>query len=67
LKATAVYLKSYGRLSYERAAELFEDLFGTPLSTRTLVNIDREIGERLDEIHEQIKERILDSPVVHFR
>jgi len=66
LKATAAYLKSYGLLSYERAAELFEDLFGTPLSAGTLVNIDREIGERLEEVNERIKDQILDSPIVHF-
>jgi transposase len=66
LKATAAYIKSYGLLSYERAAELFEDLFGVPLSGGTLVHIDREIGERLEEVNERIKEQILDSPIVHF-
>ena len=66
LKATAAYIKSYGLLSYERAAELFEDLFGVPLSSGTLVNIEREIGERLEEVNERIKDQILDSPVVHF-
>jgi transposase len=66
LKATAGYIKGYGLLSYERAAELFEDLFGVPLSGGTLVNIDREIGERLEEVNKRIKEQILDSPIVHF-
>ena len=66
LKATAAYIKGYGLLSYERAAELFEDLFGVPLSSGTLVNIEREIGERLEEVNERIKDQILDSPVVHF-
>jgi transposase len=66
LKATAAYIKGYGLLSYERAAELFEDLFGVPLSGGTLVNIDRDIGERLEEVNERIKEQILDSPIVHF-
>jgi transposase len=66
LKATAAYIKGYGLLSYERAAELFEDLFGVPLSGGTLVNIDREIGERLEEVNERIKEQILYSPIVHF-
>jgi len=66
LKATAAYIKGYGLLSYERAAELFEDLFGVPLSGGTLVNIDQEIVERLEEVNERIKEQILDSPIVHF-
>ena len=54
LKATAAYIKGYGLLSYERAAELFEDLFGVPLSGGTLVHIDRKIVGRLEEINERI-------------
>ena len=50
LKAYAVYIKNYGLLSYERAAELFEDLFSVPLSSGTLVNIDRNISERLEGV-----------------
>ncbi len=66
LKANAVYIKNYALLSYDRAAELFEDLFGVPLSAGTLVNIDRETGKRLEEVNERIKEAISDSPIVHF-
>jgi transposase len=36
LKATAAYIKSNGLLSYERATELFEDLFGVPPERRDL-------------------------------
>ena len=66
LKAYAIYIKNYGLLSYERAAELFEDLFSVPLSAGTLVTIDRSCAERLGEVEQRIKEHILDSPVVHF-
>jgi transposase len=66
LKAYAVYIKNYGLLSYERAAELFEDLFSVPLSAGTLVRVDRVCAERLAEVEQRIKEHILDSPVVHF-
>ena len=66
LKANAVYIKSYALLSYDRAAELFEDLFDVPLSTGTLVNIDREIGKRLEEVNERIKEQMISSPIVNF-
>jgi transposase len=66
LKANAAYLKGYGLLPYERAAELFEDLFGVPLSAGTLVKVDREAGERLQEVNQRIKRHITDSPIVHF-
>ena len=66
LKAYAVYIKNYGLLSYERAAELFEDLFSVPLSSGTLVNIDRNISERLEEVAARIKENIIASSIAHF-
>lgn len=66
LKAYAVYIKNYGLLSYERAAELFEDLFSVPLSSGTLVNIDRSCSERLEEACGDIKEGIIASPIAHF-
>jgi len=66
LKAYAVYIKNYGLLSYERAAELFEDLFSVPLSPGTLVNIDRNISERLEGVAERIKQNIIVSSIAHF-
>jgi len=66
LKANAAYIKSYALLSYDRAAELFEDLFGVPLSAGTLVKVDREVAGRLEEVNERIKESIISSPIVHF-
>ena len=66
LKANAAYIKNYGLLSYERAAQLFEDLFGVALSAGTLVKMDREAAERLEEVNQRIKQRITDSAIVHF-
>jgi transposase len=66
LKANAAYIKNYGLLSYQRAAELFEDLFGVALSAGTLVKMDREAAERLQEVNQRIKQRITDSAIVHF-
>ena len=66
LKANAVYVKNYGLLSYQRTAELFEDLFGVPLSVGTLVNTDRECGELLVNVVERIRQEIITRSVVHF-
>lgn len=51
LKATADQVKGHGMLSYVGAAELFDDLFGIPLSAGTLVDIELEVGERLEEVN----------------
>ena len=67
LKVNAAYIKNYALLSYERAAELFEDLFGVPLSAGTLVRVDRETADRLEEVDERIKDNLIrSSPIVHF-
>mgnify|MGYP001231814471 CR=1 FL=1 len=65
LKAIALYLKNYGLLPYDRTAELFEDLFGIPISPGTLVRINTDSGKRLGEVSERIKEALRSSAVVH--
>ena len=65
LKANAAYIKNYALLPYERAAELFEDLFGVCLSAGTRVNMDRRVGQRLEEVNQRIEEQILRSAVAH--
>ena len=66
LQACAVYVRNYGLLSYERAGQLFEDLFSVPLSPGTLVNMDRGCGRRLEATTEQIRQGIIESAVSGF-
>jgi len=66
LKATAVYLKNYQFLPYERTRELLADLFECGISEGTLANILGECHERLEQPVQQIKERIAQAPVAHF-
>ncbi|PIQ93604.1 MAG: IS66 family transposase, partial [Nitrospirae bacterium CG11_big_fil_rev_8_21_14_0_20_41_14] len=66
IKAIATYLNVYQLLPYERASELFYDLFGIGLSTATLVNANRTAFEALKPSEEAIKDKIISSPVVHF-
>ncbi len=66
VKATAVYLKNYQLLPYERTCEVFADLFACPISEGTLANILNECHARLEEPAVQIKARIASAPVVHF-
>ena len=65
LKAIAVYLSQYQLLPYERASELFADLFGHQLSQATLVNANQTAYEILEPAEQEIKRQVVDSPVVH--
>jgi transposase len=66
VKAAAVYLKNYQLLPYERAGEVFADLFACPISEGTLANILADCHARLEEPALQIKQQIAKAPVAHF-
>lgn len=66
VKAAAVYLKNYQLLPYERASEVFADLFDCPISEGTLANILADCHARLEEPARQIKQQIANAPVAHF-
>jgi hypothetical protein len=60
------YLSQYQLLPFERLQELLHDLFQMDVSRDTPNNVFRRGYEKLAEFEEQVKERILDSEVVHF-
>ena len=62
LQAVAAYLKNYGLLPYQRAAEWFADLFSIPISVGTLVNINATCAEHLAGVSEMIREAIGGQP-----
>lgn len=66
IKAYAVYLNQYQLLPYERIRELFLDLFGTGLSTGTIVNANRTCYGALKPVEDMIKDKVTASGVVHF-
>jgi len=66
VRATAVYLKNYQFLPYERTCELLEDLFGCGMSEGTLANITETCSEMLGEPVGQIKQQIGQAGVVRF-
>lgn len=65
LKSIAVYLSQYQLLPYERASELFADLFGHDLSQGTLVNANQACYESLEPVEEKIMQQVLAAPVIH--
>jgi transposase len=66
IKAAAVYVKNYQFLPYKRACELLADLLGCPMSEGTLANILSQCDELTQSPVAQIKEIIIQAPVVHF-
>jgi transposase len=66
IQSFAVYLKNQGLLSYQRTAEVFEDLLGVSISEGTLAAIDRRCAHRLEPVVQQIKERLLKTRVRHY-
>jgi len=66
LRAFAVYLKNYGFLSYQRTAQALSDLFAIPVSAGTLASTDGRCARRLERVVEQIREKLVRAPVVHF-
>jgi transposase len=65
VKALAMYLLHYQLVPLERAAQLFEDLVGIPLSQGTLTSISEECDEGLEPTEEVIQEKIIESGVVN--
>ena len=65
-QAAMTYLSQYQLLPFERLQELLHDLFQMDVSQGTLNNALKRGYEKLAEFEEQVKERILDSKVVHF-
>jgi transposase len=66
IKALAVLLNTEYRLPYEKISQLFGDLFGSSMNESTIVKATEECFTVLEQVEEQIKTAILDTPVVHF-
>lgn len=62
----AVYLNQYQLIPYQRVTEMFEDLFGQPISQGTLLNTLETSYGNLKSAENRIKSEILNSPCVHF-
>lgn len=67
VKAQAVYFNQYQLLPLERTSELFEDLYGQPLSEGTILKACEEVAEQVQMGNEAIKHHLTEEEkVVHF-
>ncbi|PHD52016.1 transposase [Bacillus toyonensis] len=66
IKRLIPYLTHYQCLSLKRTKEFFQDCFGHSISEGTLVNHAHSFSSALQPFLQEVKEKILQSPVVHF-
>jgi transposase len=66
VKALAAYFLHQHLIPFERVAQLFEDLFGIPLSPGTCTNMDRRLYKNLESFEKSLKTHLLASRVLHL-
>ena len=64
-RAVMVYLNQGNYIPYDRLADLSRDIFKTPISPGTLVNIVQECGDSLKNSVAHIKDQLKQSRVLH--
>ena len=66
IKQASVYLKTEQLLPYDRTRQCLADMFQVQLSPGTLQNVVKKTAKQLKPVVEKIKEKIIESDVVHF-
>ena len=65
IKANAVYMSMYQLIPYERTQIHFDEIFGIPLSTGSLVNFNLQAYQKLDEIEGLAVKMLRDANTIH--
>jgi transposase len=66
IKSLMVYMNQYHLIPYQRVTEILEDFFGQRISQGTLLNAIKTFYSNLESTEKCIKDKLLESPVVHF-
>lgn len=66
LQSLVVALNTLGAVSVERVHQILGSIFHLPLATGTINNIINRCAGRLTGVTENIRQKIIDSNVVHF-
>ena len=64
ISAWVAYLSVRQYMSYERIAEMMRDCFHLPISEGTIDNMLKRLTEKSQFVYEEIKRRVLKSPVI---
>ena len=65
VQAFAAYLTQQQLLPYARTAQIFQDIFGHPISQSFLVNNNKRFAKKLEPFIKELKEKLLQQPVLH--
>ena len=64
-RAAMVYLRNYQLLPYQRLSQLFEDIFGAPVSKRTIESAQQQAYEALAPFEQEVRRQLESAPVLH--
>jgi transposase len=65
IKAVAVYLNQYQLVPYARVGEILESLYGARLCEGSLLNVNQQAYDHLEDTGNQIKAALLQQDVLH--
>ena len=63
--SSAVYLKNYQFIPYDRICEFFNDIMGIKICSATIIKAEKECFENLEEFENVIRDKLKASPVAH--
>ena len=66
IKGLFAYMHSYQLIPYERLRQFFQDVFSHSISPGTLVNINNQCSDSLEDFEYKLKSMIENSETVHF-
>ena len=66
LQAQATYFNVYHHIPLERTAEIFDDLYGYPLTEAAVVQANTAVAQQVAPAIAEVKEQLTRAEVVHF-
>ncbi len=66
MQAIINYLSLYQLLPYKRLSELCSDIFDISVSPGTIVNMNHNLGAKLEKWEQELKQQLLNQQVLHF-
>lgn len=66
IKALIAYFAHQHFVPAERVCEIFEDIFGLPISAGTCAKVDEQLFKQLETFEQNLKTHLLANQVLHF-
>jgi len=63
--STAIYLRNYQLIPYNRIKNLFGDIFGLKISSGTLIKAEKMLYHKLKGVINHIKKKLIKEDVIH--